>query len=191
MLDKTILTKLEEMISEVLRSKPSAVIAVDGRCASGKTSLAKALSAVLDCNVVHTDDFYLQPFQRTEERLNEAGGNLDRERLLKEVIKPLNEGREATYRPLVCSTMTFSDEVRLEHKSICIIEGSYSCHPELRNYYDIAVFLTTDKETQKERILHRNGEEKLEVFLSRWIPLEDKYFGAFDVEKRADLVIRT
>lgn len=191
MLDKTVLIKLEEMISEVLRSKPSVIIAVDGRCASGKTSLAKALSAVLDCNVVHTDEFYLQPFQRTEERLNEAGGNLDRERLFNEVIKPFNEGREVAYRPLVCSTMTFSDEIRLEHKSICIIEGSYSCHYELREYYDITVFLTTDKETQKERILHRNGEEKLEVFLSRWIPLEEKYFEAFDVEKRADLVIRT
>lgn len=191
MYDETVLRKLEAMTAEALLGKNQVIIAVDGRCASGKTSLSKAISQRLDCNVIHTDDFYLQPFQRTEERLSEAGGNLDRERLLNEVIKPLTDGGEAIYRPLVCSTMIFSDEIRLEHKSICIIEGSYSCHPELRDYYDITVFLTTDKKTQMNRILQRNGEEKLKVFLSKWIPMEEKYFEAFDVEKRADLVIRT
>lgn len=191
MYDETVLRRLEEMTAEALRRKKQIIVAVDGRCASGKTSLAEALSQRLDCNVVHTDDFYLQPFQRTEERLSEAGGNLDRERLMKEVIKPLNEGREVSYRPLVCSTMTFSDVIRFEHESICIIEGSYSCHPELRDYYDITVFVTTDKKSQQERILLRNGEEKLKVFLSRWIPMEEKYFETFEVEKNTDLIIET
>lgn len=189
--NETALKKLETMIEEALQSKASVLVAVDGRCASGKTSIAEEFAVRFDCNVVHTDDFYLQPFQRTEERLSEAGGNLDRERLFNEVIKPLKNGGEVVYRPFLCSTMSFSDEIRLGHKRICIIEGSYSCHPELRACYDITVFVTTDKKTQQERILHRNGEEKLKVFLSRWIPMEEKYFEAFDVEKSADMIIET
>ena len=31
------------------------------------------------------DDFYLQEYQRTQERYNEPGGNVDRERFKKEV----------------------------------------------------------------------------------------------------------
>ena len=33
--------------------------------------------------------------------------------------------------------------------------------------------------------------EKLEAFINRWIPLEEKYFEAFGVEKRADFVVKT
>ena len=44
---------------------------------------------------------------------------------------------------------------------------------------------------QQRRILLRNGQEKLEMFKSRWIPFEEKYFSAFDVEKKADLVLVT
>ena len=40
-----------------------ALVAVDGRCGSGKTTLGTLLAAVFGCAVVHTDDYYL-PFAR-------------------------------------------------------------------------------------------------------------------------------
>ena len=40
-----------------------ALVAVDGRCGSGKTTLGALLAAVFGCAVVHTDDYYL-PFAR-------------------------------------------------------------------------------------------------------------------------------
>ena len=87
--------------------------------------------------------------------------------------------------------MNFGQLIRLEDKRIYIIEGSYSCHPELRSFYDMTVFVTTDAVTQKKRILERNGEDKLRAFTEKWIPLEEKYFDVFDIEAKADLILRT
>jgi len=182
---------ITEKIKEKAREKEKLIIAIDGRCASGKTTLANELCGLLDCNVIHTDDFYLQPFQRTEERYLEPGGNLDRERLFNEVLTPLSKKRRPLYQPFDCRSISFKPLVRLPEKDIYIIEGSYSCHPQLRPFYDITVFLTTDAERQKERILRRNGEDKLEDFLDLWIPLEERYFEAFDIQGRADVVVRT
>lgn len=182
---------LLQRIKALSGNKKVFIIAVDGSCASGKTTLAKELSQVLDCDVIHTDDFYLQPLQRTAERYAEPGGNLDRERLMKEVLLPLSQGRRTVYRPFLCRTMDFGEEISLTDKGIYIVEGSYSCHPELKHFYDMTAFVTTDADTQKRRILARNGEQRLKDFCEKWIPLEEKYFAAFAVEEKADLVIRT
>ena len=64
------------------------VIAIDGRCAAGKTTLAARLKDERNCNVIHMDHFFLQQEQRTEKRLKEPGGNVDYERFVKEVILP-------------------------------------------------------------------------------------------------------
>ena len=180
---------LEKRIKAAADKKEIFIVAVDGRCASGKTTLAAALSERLGCDVIHTDDFYLQSHQRTEERYAEPGGNLDRERLITEVLQPLRRGVGASYCPFICRTMSFGEKIHLKSKGIYIVEGSYSCHPDLRKYYDMTVFVTTDKETQKERIRKRNGEDRLIDFICKWIPLEEKYFAAFDVENKADAVI--
>ncbi len=183
--------RLKEKIVLLSEGRRLFIVAVDGRCASGKTTLANELSKKLDCNVIHTDDFYLQPFQRTAERYAEPGGNLDRERLIREILEPLSMGKKPLYQPFLCHLMNFGQLIRLENKRIYIIEGSYSCHPELRSFYDMTVFVTVDADTQKKRILERNGEEKLRAFIEKWIPLEEKYFYAFDIEAEADLIFKT
>lgn len=182
---------LEKRIKAAADKKEIFIVAVDGRCASGKTTLAAALSERLGCDVIHTDDFYLQPHQRTTERYAEPGGNLDRERLIAAVLQPLSRGEGASYCPFICSTMSFGEKIHLKSKGIYIVEGSYSCHPEMRKYYDLTVFVTTDSNTQSERIKNRNGTERLHDFLTKWIPLEEKYFAAFEVESKADAVIRS
>lgn len=182
---------IKAKVNELKKHKSKIIIAIDGRCASGKTTLAERLAQELDCNIIHADDFFLQPFQRTAERYAEPGGNLDRERLLKEVLTPLSSGRIPLYQPFDCKKMCFDKQIILPEKDIYITEGSYSCHPELRPFYDITVFLTTDAERQKERILKRNGEERLTDFLTKWIPLEEKYFETFCVESKADVIIKT
>ena len=182
---------LKRMIEESAAGKDVFIVAIDGRCASGKTTLAEKLSQISDCNVIHTDDFYLQMHQRTEKRYLEPGGNLDRERLLREILLPLRRGQEVIYRPFLCNAMSFGEEVILKRKKVCIIEGSYSCHPDLRELYDLTVFVTTDSETQKQRILKRNGEGKMLTFISKWIPLEERYFEKFCVCGKADIIIKT
>ena len=182
--------KLDAALEALLIKKERVILAIDGRAASGKTTLAANLAGRFDTAVVHMDDFFLRPEQRTEARLREPGGNVDRERIHELVLFPLSRGEKVAYRPYDCRTKALADEVTLPDKQLVIVEGSYSLHPELRPYYDLSVFVTTDGDTQLRRLAERDGA-KLADFKEKWIPLEELYFGAFDIERSCDFVIRT
>lgn len=169
--------------------KGSAIIAIEGGSASGKTTLAGILSEVYDCNVFHMDDFFLRPEQRTPQRFAEVGGNVDRERFLEEVLTPLSQNKTVQYRRFDCSTQVIEPPVAVEPKALTIIEGAYSIHPELSPYYDLSVFLDISPEYQRGRILKRNSPQFAERFFGEWIPLELKYFSETKARDRCDIVL--
>ena len=182
--------KMIEKIENLLKNKENVIIAIDGRCASGKTTISEKLKEKFDCNVIHMDDFFLQPWQRTEKRLSIPGENIDHERFLEEVLIPLFEKKNFLYRPFDCRTQDFSKSVKVDVNKITVIEGSYSCHEKLRGYYDICVFTDVEEEEQLRRIEKRNGKEALEIFKNKWIPLEEKYFKTFDIKGKSEIVIK-
>lgn len=167
------------------------LVAIDGRCASGKTTLAARLRDACGCAVVHMDHFFLRPEQRTEERYRTPGGNVDHERFLQEVLLPLREGAWPEYRPFDCHAQRLSGPVRLESSPAVVVEGSYSCHPALRGLYDLRIFLTVSPEEQLRRITAREGAEYAEVFRTRWIPLEERYFSVCRPEQSCELCLDT
>lgn len=174
-------------IDRLLSVKGNVILAIDGRCASGKTTLANKLNEIFLSEIIHLDDFFLQSHQRTEERLSEPGGNFDRERFESEVLIPLSKGEKFSYRPFVCKTMTFGEEIHISQSPLTIIEGSYSCHPDIYDYYDLTIFCDAHKDTQSERILQRNPD-KVSDFMNKWIPMEEKYFGFFDIKNKCDTI---
>jgi len=173
-------------IKEILTHKKSVIVAIDGRCASGKTTLAECVSKRMECNVIHMDDFFLQPHQRTAERLNEPGGNIDYERFVAEVLLPLKKGESFAYRPYNCRTGGFGEPVRADACSVTLIEGSYSCHPMFAGFYDIRFFMDVEEEEQLRRIKERNGATALEKFKAVWIPMEEKYFTEFNIGEKCE-----
>ena len=181
--------RLSSLIAVEMAQKPSLLVAIDGRCGAGKTTVAAKLADEFDWNVIHTDDFFLPPEKRTPERLSTPGGNIDIERFIDEVIVPLKSGMAFSYRPYDCHTDTFKTPVQVTPKKLTVIEGSYSCHPEIVDSYGLRVFVDIDPKPQLERITARNGEAAARVFESRWIPLEEKYFAAYAVKERCDIVI--
>ena len=174
-------------IRALAAAQPRVLVAIDGRCAAGKTTLAASMQARLECNVFHMDDFFLRPEQRTPERLGQPGGNVDYERFLTEVLRPLYDGDPVTYRPYDCHTQQLRAPVCAEARTVNLIEGSYSCHPALWDLYDLHVFLSVSPEEQRRRIAVRNGEKMLPMFTNVWIPMEEAYFAQFRVAERADL----
>ena len=170
-------------------SKDRILIAVDGRCCAGKTTFAGYLSEKTGCNVFHMDDFFLRPEQRTEARLNEPGGNVDRERFEAEVMTAILKNDDIEYRRFDCRTMSLQPPVIVRKKKINIIEGAYCCHPDLFDKYDLRIFIDISKEDQKERILKRNGRQQWEIFRNRWIPMEEKYFEAFGIREKSDIIM--
>ena len=182
----TFADKLSAIIKEKAKDKPTFIVAIDGRCASGKTTLAELLTKRLGCQVVHTDDFYLPKLERTEARLAEVGGHMDTEKLLAEVLTPLREGRAARYRPYLCCTDRYGEGKEVLPSGTIVVEGSYSHHPVLKKCYDLTVFLRISPAAQAERIRAREGE-RANDFFERWIPLEERYLNAFDVEDEAKI----
>ena len=81
-------------------------------------------------------------------------------------------------------------KVGVKEKSVCrmtVVEGSYSMHPALGEYYDLAVWVDIDENAQRARIEARNSPAFAQRFLTEWIPLEQAYFTAFDTAARCDL----
>lgn len=178
-------------IKVLLQKKERVIVAIDGRCGAGKSTLAEKFAAKLSGTVFHMDDFYLRPEQRTEERFKTPGGNVDYERFETEVLKRLSDYETITYCPFSCSVMKEGAPVTVKLSRLIIVEGSYSCHPKLWDYYDLRVFVTTDYETQLKRIEKRNGSDMLKNFINRWIPFEEEYFKAYNIEKRCDVRVKT
>lgn len=166
------------------------VIAIDGRAASGKSSAAELLRAVLDAGLVHMDDFFLPPVLRSEQRLALAGGNVHHERFAEEVLPQLRNTAAFSYRRFDCSRMDMGELREVKSSPIRIVEGSYSHHPALGRYADLHIFSDVASEEQQRRILARNGERMLEMFRSRWIPMEERYFAEYAIRENADLIIR-
>ena len=176
-------------IDRLMAERERVLVAIDGGSASGKTTLGALLQSIYACPVFHMDDFFLRPEQRTPERFSEPGGNVDRERFLSEVLLPLCEGKAVDYRRFDCKTFTIAPSRRIEPGRLNIIEGAYAMHPDLAPYYDLTVFLVVSAEKQRERILKRNAPAQAKQFVDRWIPFEQRYFDAFDVQDRCDLVL--
>ena len=166
---------LKKKIDELLTQKDIVIVAIDGKCTSGKTTLAAKLAEIYDCNVFHMDDFFLRPEQRTPERFAEVGGNVDYERFKEEILIPLQDGKQFSYRPFDCSTFTLANPVTVIPKQLNIIEGTYSHHPYFGNPYDLKVMLTVAPELQRERILQRPAFLH-QRFFEQWIPMENRYF---------------
>jgi uridine kinase len=166
-------------------------LAIEGGAASGKSTLAALLEKIYGCTVFHTDDFFLQPAQRTPERLAEVGGNMDRERFLMDVLFPHSQGQAVQYRRFDCSSFTLLPPVEKKETPLTVIEGAYCMHPGLCHFYDFAVFMDISADVQKQRILKRNGEALAQRFFNEWIPMEEKYFTALHVKERCNMIIET
>ena len=168
--------------------KDTVIVAIDGSCAAGKSTLCTFLQENFDCNVFHMDDFFLTPDMKTDDRLSQAGGNVDYERFREDVLSPLLTAAPFSYRPFDCKTFTLSEPISVTPKKLTIIEGSYSMHPYFGDVQDVRIFLESSKEGQSQRILVRNGPEKWKQFEDVWIPMEEKYFEEFGIRKKCRCV---
>ena len=164
------------------------VLALDGRCGSGKTTMAAALAEQFpDSIVLHTDDFYLPPADRVPGWEQTPCANMDFARLRDEVLAPARAGKPVLYRAYSCREGAYLPVQQLAAQPLVILEGSYSHHPILAGFYDLKVFVTCSKEEQARRLQAREGE-RYENFVRRWIPLEEAYFAQCRIEALADLL---
>ncbi|MDW7659485.1 MAG: hypothetical protein SCM11_20140 [Bacillota bacterium] len=181
-------TKLFAAINGLLQQKQRVTVAIDGNSGSGKSTLATMINDVYGGNLFHMDDYFLQPHQRTDERLHEVGGNVDYERFHAEIITGLASQKPFTYRVYDCKTQTLGQPAACKPDRLNLIEGVYSMHPSLRDAYDLKVLLRVDPEQQRRRVLARSGPDLFKRFIAEWIPMEDRYFADMKIAEQYDLV---
>lgn len=188
--------EIKNIIARSLAEGGSLVVSIDGCCASGKSTLARQLCADLGGDLICADDFFLPPILRTQERLSEPGGNIHYERFFDQIVRPLLARADSLpvlqWEHFSCGSLSFSpDPCCTSQKPLLIVEGAYCMRPEFRAAYDLSFFLSTSYENQLERIRKRNGPERLNAFIEKWIPMENRYFAFYDVARCCDHQVET
>ena len=180
---------LHKSILEKLKTKDRVIIAIDGPCASGKSTFAQDLCEEFDGVLFHMDDFFLPIGMKTEKRLNEIGGNVHYERFNKEVLNNIyNES--LTYQKYNCQKETLESPITVGLPRVAIVEGAYSLRTDLRGLYDVTVLLAVETNTQLDRLKKRNPK-LLDRFINEWIPLENRYFEQEQLDQFVDYIIDT
>lgn len=168
-------------------TKEHSIIALEGKCASGKSTIAKQFED--EYTILHADDFFLPNNMKTKERIDEIGGNINYE-LIKITLEEIKEAWENSKTKILIKAYSCKDnsfyekEIKLKNK--IIFEGVYSYHPYFNNLIDKCAFLYVNSETQINRIMKRNNSTN---FINTWMPLENKYYDTFDILSKADIII--
>ena len=184
------MTRVPLQLQKILDNKDWLLIAIDGRCGCGKSSLGAELAESLDANLFHMDDFYLPFRQRVENWQDIPAGNMDLTRFRSEVLEPAGNGQEILYRAFSCPQRRYLQEKRFPPMKVNLVEGSYSQHPFLADAYDSKLFVTAEKSIQEARLRVREGDH-YKAFEEIWIPMEEHYFRYFSIEHNADCIVRT
>ena len=184
---------LRDILTAALDQHPTKplVLALDGRCGSGKTTLANALAQQFPASaVLRTDDFYLPPAQRAHGWEQTPCANMDLARLRDEALRPAYAGQPVQYRAYSCREGTYQPAQELPAQPLVILEGSYSLHPALQTEFAVRVFVTCPPNVQAARLRAREGI-RYANFVQRWIPLEEGYLAAHDPAARCNFVLDT
>ena len=184
---------LTTKITALLSASPARpiLVALDGRCGSGKTTLAAQLAEAFPGSVtVHTDDYYLPPADRVPGWEKIPCANMDLRRLRAEVLEPTRAGHGFACKAYSCREGACLPPVACAPARLILVEGSYSHHPALAACYDLRIFVTCSKAEQARRLQAREGA-RYAAFAERWIPLEEGYFAKYAIPQSADLILDT
>ncbi len=173
------------------------LVAVDGRCGSGKTGFSGIVGQLIPGfhHIAHMDDLYLPWEKRPPDWMETPAGNMDLERLEREILLPVRSGTPLAYPPFLPDGPVPDDygepiDIDPDNAELILVEGTYSQHPALAKYYDYKIFLTCEKDEQTRRLQVREGDY-FPTFNRVWRTLEEKYFAACGTEQAADLVVDT
>lgn len=196
----------DRILQDIGRMKRPLVVGLNGAYTSGKTMLADGLEAFLQANdirtqMLHYDDFH-RPFSAIEWTADtevEAFYHraFDPYKLVREVLWPFKERGELK-RELACidlGTGQYTNLVRLnmDQSTVVLLEGVLLFRPPLLDFLDYKIFLDVSREEilrrARLRDVPRFGEAIYEKFLTRYLPVQQRYVEEHAPAEQADLVI--
>jgi uridine kinase len=161
------------------------VVAVDGPGASGKSTIARAVTAAAAAALVHTDDFFLP-------RTGPLGGPhpvadyYDWRRLRAEALEPLLARRSASFRRFDWQLGRLGGSVEVTPSELIVLEGVFSAAPQLSDLVHRAVFVET---ARRERLRRLRREITPEDWDDDWLTAQHAYFDETRPPPSFDLIV--
>jgi phosphoribulokinase len=165
------------------------IVGIDGRSGAGKSTLARALAAAspLSARVVEGDDFYLG-----------TGLGFDWQRLERQVLEPARRG-DATlrYQRYAWDEQRLGDWTSLTGANCLVVEGIYMFRRELRERFDLKIWVDAEEVVRLERIRARHAtyspelRDRQNASIERWLADEDQYICNHQPQAFADLTLWT
>jgi uridine kinase len=139
----------DEILAAVAAHGPRVVIGVTGAVASGKSTLARALSPC----IVSTDH-YLPDYDATPEHLRDLPESSDLSRLAADLAE-LRAGRATCIPRWSFDTHSRVGEQHVEPASVIVVEGLHALHALPRAFVDLAVYIDAPRAVRWERAAAR------------------------------------
>jgi uridine kinase len=154
-------------------------VGIDGQGGAGKSTLARELAQnlTLSVEIVHGDDFYSDTSAHEKSLLTPEEGYenyFDWRRLQSEVIRSTHDGtRTLRYQRYDWNVAGMGEWTESPMPDVVIIEGVFALRPELRNDFNITVFVRTSESTRLLR-QRRRGENSM-FWINRWTAASEFY----------------
>ena len=191
---------VEQIVAAIAAVDPkpySLFVAIDGRSGAGKSTLAAEVGAALDeCLVIDCDDFYgggtSAEWDARSARANSARAMDWRQQ--RAVLGSLRDTGSASWRAYDWEAFDGSrvQEPTVVHASrVVILEGAYSCRPELSDLLDVRVLVEATDAMRRARLQRREGADYNDPWFGRWEAAEEWYFSQVMPPTAFDLAVRT
>lgn len=153
------------------------VVGIDGRSGVGKSTAAQWLADKTGGIVIDGDSFFAGGVGiRSESPQVRSDMCIDRPKL-SGVLEGLRSRRIVSYRPFDWDAFDGSlspQEIRIVSSSIYILDGVYSCHPDLDDLVDLRTCAYVSDQTRMNRLLEREGQ--IGPWERQWHEAEEWYF---------------
>jgi hypothetical protein len=155
------------------------VLAVDGRSGAGKTTVASRLAASVPGGIVlHTDDVaWNHAFFDWAELIRDG------------VLAPLRRGEPVAYRPPAWDGHGRDGAITVPADcALVVVEGVGIGRRELADHVDALLWVQTDTDTGRRRVLARDGADAAD-FWADWQAAEDPFQAEQRPWERAGVVV--
>lgn len=168
------------------------IIGISGYGGSGKSTLAENLRHHLKSTVISIDHFAMGSLLERDAEWS----CYDRERMKKQVLKPAKRGKPIAYEAYdwLEETLGPKTEIPSTSRDIIIIEGVSIFHPNLRPYFDFAIWVDCPLDVAVQRGIKRSrawGYDHDQKWIEIWMPNERDFFEKYHPNQFVDFLFVT
>jgi len=157
------------------------IVVIDGPAGSGKTTLAKSLSGLLEnCPIIHMDEIY--------EGWENALSPKTSQDLVEWIINPLLEDKSIEYLKYDWHLVQRIEKVVINNSKVMIIEGVGASVSEISKHACLKLWIEVNEETGINRVLTRDGLQ-IQEQMKKWQSQESKFFIENNSKENSDIWI--